>query len=114
MSKIQNAFAGVIIIFILAIPLIGYQAFVVVPREKLLSDQRQAAALIEAKRVEAELKVEQYDRCITSAWNQYSSNWDQTCGIEGLEKDCTLKGYLSQGLDDRHEEAKNRCVTLFK
>jgi hypothetical protein len=114
MSKMQNAFAGVIILFILAIPLIGYQAFVVVPREKLLADERQAAALIEARRIDAERKIQQYDRCISSAWENYSANWDQMCELENLEKDCSLTGYLAEGLDNRHEEAKDRCVALYK
>lgn len=97
-----------------ALIFIAYQAFVAIPREKIEAQQQQAAAAIEAKRQDEERKLEKYDQCIQTAWNNYSANWDQMCEIQKLEKDCTLGGYLSDGLDQRHEEAKDRCVALYK
>lgn len=114
MSNIQKAFSGVIVLFILAIPYIAYQSLVAIPKEKLEAERELAANAIIAKQLAEEKRREQYDQCISTAWETYSSNWDQMCEVSKLEKDCTLPAYLSTGLDDRHEQSKDRCVALYK
>lgn len=114
MPSIQKAVTGVIVLFILSIPFIAYQAFVSIPREKIEAQQAQAAAAIQAKEIEKKKMIAEYDQCISSAWETYSENWDQACKVSKLENDCILENYLSTGLNNRHEQAKDRCVSLYK
>lgn len=114
MSKTQNVILAIFILILLAIPYIAYQSLVAIPKEKLEAERELAANAIIAKQAAEEKRREQYDQCISTAWQTYSSNWDQTCEVSKLEKDCTLPAYLSTGLDDRHEQAKDRCVALYK
>ena len=84
-----------------------YQATVVAPREK-------AENAIRAAEKEAAMREAKYNLCLSSAYADYSLNWDRQCELLGKEKDCSLPLASASIYDDVLSKEKDRCVTLYK
>lgn len=110
----KNAITGVFILLILSIPFIAYNAFVVIPKEKLEAAAQQAQLKIEEERRANEERIQNIKQCEADAWETYSLNWDNACKTLGKEKDCTLPLYLSTNLDEGKERDEDRCSTLYR
>jgi len=100
-EKAMYAIGAAIVLFI------AYQAFVAVP-------QKNAQLKIDAERQEQLDKEAKYSSCNTEAYTAYSMDWDAACGVIGLSKDCVLPGYRIEPINSRWDEAKDRCVALYK
>lgn len=110
----KNALIGVCTLLFLAVPYIAYQNLVVIPKQQLADQRERVEREILEKRVAEEKRIADYNQCTSTAWQTYSNNWDMTCENLDLEKDCSLPTYLSEGLDERHEQGKDRCLNLYK
>ncbi len=60
------------------------------------------------------LKNEQFNNCTKDASDVYLSNWESICKLDNLGKDCALPKYRSEDINKRFEDAKDRCVQLYK
>lgn len=99
---------------VISIPYMAYQSLVAIPKQKIEAAAIQSQLEREAKAEAEEKRQADYNSCTDLAYRNYSNNWDQTCTLQKLEKDCTLAGYLSQPLEERHQQANDRCVALYK
>ena len=98
----------------IAVLVIAYQALIVVPKERIASQERANVEKARLERLEKLQRAEAYDQCVASAYEVYSNNWDKACETNGKEADCSLYTAQSDRIDDMHQTAKNTCVTLYK
>ena len=61
-----------------------------------------------------ELKQKQYADCRSDAYYVYSSDWDNRCEIQKVEKGCLLMKFQREDIETDYEKALNRCVQLYK
>jgi hypothetical protein len=98
----------------IAVFTLAYQALVVIPRE-----ENEAIVKAQQLKIEQELRAEankqrNYDSCVAEAYTSYSANWDKQCDIAGKDPDCTLYEAQYKIVEDRHDSAQERCLTLYK
>jgi len=107
LTKIVNNKDTYKALFGLAVLFVAYQAFVVVP-------QKQAETKAYAEYLEQAMKQKNYKACDDSAYSDYDATWENYCKALNRATGCGLPQQIAQGLDDSLEEAKDRCVTLYK
>ena len=76
-------------------------------REEAIRDQR-------LKDAEALKKMNQYDACISEAYEMYMKDWNGKCKIEEKEDNCTLAQFQADIYNKRHEKEKETCLELYK
>lgn len=54
-----------------------------------------------------------YNRCMDTAYEVYSANWNDECERFNRESDCTLPMYLVDRLDGLRETDEANCVKLY-
>lgn len=106
LTKIVNNKDTYKALFGLAVLFVAYQAFVVVPNNKL-----------EAARIEKITNEMKYKMCVIQAENKYDRVWDGNCDNFSVGKDgdsCLLPGRIADDLREMMESEKDACVTLYK
>lgn len=53
------------------------------------------------------------DRCISTAYTNYSADWDSACDILNKGNDCKLPSYRANELDDRLAVEKKNCLNRY-
>lgn len=109
--KLNQTIAIIVSIAVLAI---AYQALIVVPKEKIASQERAIVEKARLERLEKLQKAEAYDSCVSEAYFNYTADWNKACETAGKEDSCTLYSSQSDRVDGIFKEAKNTCVTLYK
>lgn len=111
-TKLTIAVASIIAAFSLAF--VTYHAFVLVPLERIDTQERQARearAHEDEVRIEKEIKLEE---CRVTAYTAYSNNWDGHCELIGKDKDCSLPTEIADKFEQGLNTMTDRCVTLYK
>ena len=108
MEKIKENWFKVVIILVIVISAMSvlwmlYQSMVVIPKQKISSEQKQF-----------EYNVEELKKCNKEAEDRYINGWTNDCAELKKEARCALPLYMSEKWDSMVKEDKNRCVELYK
>jgi len=104
----------VIVIGVVFLCWVVYQSMIVVPQNKIDSQERQQVLEIQAERLQEIAKKSEYDECIRGAYSMYSEDWDSTCGVEGLESECTLPNWRAIALGESRKNNESDCLAIYK
>lgn len=97
--KPEHIYAVIAVIF----AFVAYQAFVVVPQNK-----------IELQKAQDIAKEVNYNSCVESATEGYTREWNGNCTMLNRGDLCALPMYLATPIEKSLDNEKNRCVTMYK
>lgn len=105
---------AIITVIGIALFFLAYQALVAVPnKEREAMAQAQLIKMEEERRL-ARDKETKYYQCMELAYANYSDGWDGQCELAGKEPDCSLVSHQYKVIEERHVEAQDRCLALYK
>jgi hypothetical protein len=93
----------ILTVFLGFIVLIAYNYLVKLPEQKLINEQMQEAA---AKT--------QYDYCTEVAYDNYITDFNLNCELQGKEAGCSLNLALANDLSDKYNADSKLCLEEYK
>lgn len=114
MTTSQKILTGAGALLLLFTLFIIYHATVVVPQNKIEAELQKAEMQIEEERNKEIRRKLDYDKCMSSAYNEYSMDWEAQCKLHNREENCSLEGYLRTDIEETYKEKQERCVVMFK
>lgn len=102
------------IIVSIAVLVIAYQALIVVPKEKIASQEQAIIEKARLERLERLQKAEAYDQCVSVAYSNYNYDWNKACETAGKEAGCTHYTSVADRIDGILKDAKQTCVVMYK
>lgn len=58
-------------------------------------------------------KTLEREKCLNSAYDEYSIHWDADCKILGRKKGCALPLSLSDRAEKSYKEEKEECIKMY-
>ncbi len=110
----KNILIAVAVIAVAVFGWITYQAQVVIPQERIDSQERLQASELREERMKEISRTSDYNSCKSRAWDVYSDDWDASCKIAGKEADCSLYNSQSKIVEERYQNKLADCLAIYK
>lgn len=113
----KNPVAVIIAIAVLIASLsIAYYFVVFLPSKEKAKQElelKKIQAEQDFKREQAKDREMKISQCLDEAYISFSHDWDNTCELQGKEKECSLPSYISDNLNERYEKNKRECIERY-
>jgi cbb3-type cytochrome oxidase subunit 3 len=112
--KVPKAIFTLFVLFITALIFVLYQAYVVVPREKMSYDREKMLEARELEDYQNVMREERYSECMDTAYSEYQLDFDAECRRLGKGDGCAMSVKTADAFADMKDKKEDRCVALYK